>query len=79
MQINSLKLLNYRNYETLDINFSNNINIIYGKNGMGKTNLIEAIYILALTKTFRAGNEELKCFSTEIPLSTHSPLKFYYT
>ncbi|MBE6154763.1 MAG: DNA replication/repair protein RecF [Firmicutes bacterium] len=59
MQINSLKLLNYRNYESLEINFSNRTNIIYGKNGMGKTNLIEAIYILGLTKTFRLGNEDV--------------------
>ena len=59
MQINSLKLLNYRNYESLEVHFSKNTNIIYGKNGMGKTNLIEAIYILGLTKTFRIGNEDV--------------------
>lgn len=59
MQINSLKLLNYRNYESLDITFSKNTNVIYGQNGMGKTNLIEAIYLLGLTKTFRIGNEDV--------------------
>jgi len=59
MQISSLKLLNYRNYESLDISFSEHTNIIYGQNGMGKTNLIEAIYLLGLTKTFRLGNEEV--------------------
>ena len=57
MEISSLKLLNFRNYESLDINFSKHTNIIYGLNGMGKTNLVEAIYMLALTKTFRLGNE----------------------
>ena len=53
MEITSLKLLNFRNYESLEIKFSNKTNIIYGLNGMGKTNLVEAIYILGFTKTFR--------------------------
>lgn len=59
MQISSLKLLNYRNYESLEISFSPNINIIYGQNGMGKTNLVEAIYMLAMTKTFRLGDTDV--------------------
>ncbi len=59
MKINSLKLLNFRNYESLDIQFGANTNIIYGQNGMGKTNLIEAIYLLALTKTFRLGTDDV--------------------
>lgn len=59
MEISTLKLLNFRNYDSLEINFSNRTNIIYGQNGMGKTNLIEAIYILGLTKTFRLGNEDI--------------------
>lgn len=53
MQIRSLKLLNFRNYGHLEIGFVDTNNIIYGNNGMGKTNLIEAIYVLALTKSFR--------------------------
>ncbi|MCM1053069.1 MAG: DNA replication/repair protein RecF [Ruminococcus sp.] len=59
MEISSLKLLNFRNYESLEINFSPKLNIIYGQNGMGKTNLVEAIYILGLTKTFRLGSEDV--------------------
>ena len=58
MQITNLKLQNFRNYDTQELLFSKN-NIIYGKNGMGKTNLIEAIYVLALTKTFRSNNEKI--------------------
>ena len=58
MQITDLKLLNFRNYNKLELSFSKN-NIIYGKNGMGKTNLIEAIYVLALSKTFRSNNEKI--------------------
>ena len=53
MKIQHLKLLNFRNYEKLELNFSDNINIIYGNNGSGKTNLVESIYVLALTKSFR--------------------------
>ena len=59
MQISSLKLLNFRNYETLELKFSPKVNIIYGKNGMGKTNIIEAIYMLGLTKTFRSNNDNI--------------------
>ena len=53
MEIEHLKLLNFRNYSSLELNFYNSINIIYGNNGIGKTNLVEAIYVLALTKSFR--------------------------
>ena len=49
MKIDSINLINFRNYESLNIKFSKFLNIIYGKNGMGKTNLIEAIYLLSLT------------------------------
>lgn len=53
MKIHHLKLLNFRNYEKIELAFSPNYNIIYGNNGEGKTNLIESIYVLALTKSFR--------------------------
>ena len=58
MQITNLKLLNFRNYDKLDLSFSKN-NIIYGLNGIGKTNLVQAIYVLALTKTFRSSNDKI--------------------
>ena len=53
MQIQSLNLLNFRNYEKASITFDKHLNVIYGKNGSGKTNLVEAIYVLALTRSFR--------------------------
>ena len=59
MEISSLKLLNFRNYESLELKFSPKVNLIYGKNGMGKTNIIEAIYMLGLTKTFRSNNDDI--------------------
>ena len=59
MELRTLKLLNFRNYESLELNFSPYTNIIYGPNGSGKTNIVEAIYILGLTKTFRLGSEDV--------------------
>jgi DNA replication and repair protein RecF len=53
MTIDSIKLKNFRNYESVSLKFSPNINIIYGKNGSGKTNIVEAIYVLSLSKSFR--------------------------
>lgn len=58
MKIDSLSLMNFRNYETLNISFGD-LNIIYGLNGSGKTNVIEAIYTLALTKSFRINNDKV--------------------
>ncbi len=57
MKINSLKLVNFRNYSNIFLKFNKNINIIYGNNGFGKTNLVEAIYTLSLTKSFRTAND----------------------
>lgn len=54
MILNNIKLKNFRNYENLEISFSKGINIIYGKNAQGKTNLLESIYVLALTKSHRS-------------------------
>lgn len=58
MKIDSINLVNFRNYENLNLNFNNFLNIIYGSNGSGKTNLIEAIYLLSLTKSFRINNDK---------------------
>ena len=45
MEIQKIKLLNFRNYENVEISFDEHLNILYGKNGSGKTNLVEAIYV----------------------------------
>lgn len=57
MQILKLRLMNFRNFILEDFEFSKNKNIIIGNNGMGKTNIIEAIYYLALTKSFRTNED----------------------
>ncbi|MUK88128.1 DNA replication/repair protein RecF [Ornithinibacillus sp. L9] len=58
MHIESLKLRNYRNYDQLDISFDDKVNVIIGENAQGKTNLMEAIYLLAFTKSHRTPREK---------------------
>lgn len=58
MHIEQLKLNNYRNYDELTINFDHKINVIIGENAQGKTNLMEAIYVLAFTKSYRTPREK---------------------
>lgn len=53
MILTSLDLLNYRNYSNLSLNPDSKINIIYGFNAQGKTNLLESIYYLATTHSHR--------------------------
>src|SRR5699024_1130024 len=57
MFINQLQLKNYRNYQALDITFDNKVNVIIGENAQGKTNLLEAIYLLAFTKSYRTTHD----------------------
>ncbi len=52
MKIESLKLKNYRNYSDLDINFSPFLNIFIGDNAQGKSNILESVFVLALTKSY---------------------------
>lgn len=54
MIIKNIKLKNFRNYENLNTKFYKGINIIYGCNAQGKTNLLESIYVLGLTKSHRS-------------------------
>ena len=54
----NIKLENFRNYEKEKVFFSPEVNIIYGQNGAGKTNLIEALYSFAYARSFRAKSKE---------------------
>ncbi|MFD1850985.1 DNA replication/repair protein RecF [Oceanobacillus bengalensis] len=58
MHIEQLDLRNYRNYGKLNITFDDKINVIIGENAQGKTNLMEAIYVLAFTKSHRTSHEK---------------------
>jgi len=53
MIVKSIKLKNYRNYESLHFTFDDKINILYGDNAQGKTNILEALYLLGTTKSHR--------------------------
>ena len=55
MVIRSLKVTNFRNYDKFNITLGSKMNIFIGNNASGKTNILEAIAILGLTKSFRNG------------------------
>lgn len=57
MIIKSLSLSDYRNYDTLSLNFDKGINIFYGDNAQGKTNILEALYLCATTKSHRGSKD----------------------
>ena len=52
MIVKNLKLKNFRNYSELDVNLSDKLNIFIGNNAQGKSNLLESIVVLALTKSY---------------------------
>ena len=54
MYIKKVILENFRNYENQEIELNENINIIYGNNAQGKTNIIESVFLCAFGKSFRA-------------------------
>ncbi len=53
MKIRQLRLHHFRNIEFLDLNLNEGLNIFYGNNGQGKTNIVESVYTLAKTQSFR--------------------------
>ena len=54
MKLNKLRLQNFRNYESLDLDFAPGVNLIVGNNAQGKTNMLEAIMYAGSGKSFRA-------------------------
>lgn len=57
MIIKSIEMNNFRNYDFLDIEFNKDINILYGDNAQGKTNILEAIYVCSTTKSHKGSKE----------------------
>lgn len=57
MYIKNITLLNYRNYEEVNIDLDAGINILFGDNAQGKTNLLESIYVCMTTKSHRASKD----------------------
>ena len=58
MLITNLKIENFRNYENLNLDLSKNINVFYGKNAQGKTNIIESVFLCAIGKSFRTNKDK---------------------
>ncbi|MFC4778355.1 DNA replication/repair protein RecF [Paenibacillus sp. GCM10023252] len=58
MYLHHIRLHNYRNYEQLELRTDKQVNIIIGRNAQGKTNLLEAIFALALTKSHRTSKDK---------------------
>lgn len=58
MQITHLELENFRNYESLSLDFDKGVNIIYGENAQGKTNILESIYMCSCGKSHKGSKEK---------------------
>lgn len=58
MIIKSVELNNFRNYDTLHINFDKGTNILYGNNAQGKTNLLESIFLSGTTKSHKSSKDK---------------------
>lgn len=59
MKLRSISLSNFRSYKEREFTFSDQVTLITGANGAGKTNLLEAIYVILQGKSFRDSDEEL--------------------
>ena len=57
MIVQSLELENFRSYEKLKLDFHEGINIFYGDNAQGKTNILEAIYLCSTNKSHRSSRD----------------------
>lgn len=58
MYIKSIRLKNFRNYKEQEIILDKNLNVFYGNNGEGKTNILEAIFLCSLGKSFRTKKDK---------------------
>lgn len=58
MELEKIELYNFRNYKNATIDFDDGLNVIFGQNAQGKTNLLEAIYFCVVGKSFRASREK---------------------
>ena len=58
MWIKKIRINNFRNYKNQEINLNKNINIFYGDNAQGKTNIIESIFVCSLGKSFRTNKDK---------------------
>jgi len=59
MNLTKINLINFRNYTKCNIKFNDRVNIFIGNNAQGKTNILESIYVLALTKSYRTNYDDI--------------------
>ena len=57
MQITQIRLRDFRNYQTLSLPLSPGVNVLYGANAQGKTNILEAVYLCCLGRSHRTAHE----------------------
>jgi DNA replication and repair protein RecF len=57
MILNKIFINNFRNYSKLELDFNKKINIFIGNNAQGKTNILESIYVLSITKSHRCNKD----------------------
>lgn len=57
MIVESVKLDQFRNYKSLELEFDSGTNLFYGDNAQGKTNVLEAVYLCGTTRSHRAGKD----------------------
>ena len=55
--IESIKLSNFRNYESLELSFDKGTNIFYGDNAQGKTNILESVYLCGTSKSHKGSKD----------------------
>jgi DNA replication and repair protein RecF len=81
--LSQVELTNFRNYQNKTIDFTNTTTVITGKNAIGKTNIIEAIFTSLFTKSFRAADSELITTSKDFfrikTTISKTPIILHYT
>ena len=75
MFLSEINLQNFRNYHKLKLKFKKNINIFIGNNAQGKTNILESIYFLSITKSHRTTKEDCLIKNNEIMTKVNGKVK----
>lgn len=79
MNVKTIELKNFRNYGSLSLAIEDKINIFYGKNAQGKTNLLESVYLCCVGKSLRGKDKELIKSGSDFSRITVSAEKQYGT
>lgn len=72
MTINKLKIQNFKNHQEKEFSFSQEINCFVGNNGVGKTNILDALHYLSMGKSFLGNTDSQNIFTTQTPSGEQS-------